>query len=102
MFLGNNQAPMFIRGGTILPMLDLPSRRSNEVKSLLQVYPKMEINLELFLDADGTAEGMLYWDDGLTLNHKLNLERALVLFRYDKSGLLTVTRLIDNSMSQYS
>ena len=102
MFLGNSEAPMFIRGGTILPMMALPAQGSGDVKSLLQVYPRMEVNLELYLDAEGTAEGMLYWDDGITFNNDLKLERALALFRYDKDGLLSVTRMLDNSMSQFS
>jgi hypothetical protein len=53
------------------------------------------------LDEDGQAEGILHWDDGLTLEDDSNLEsavlssnclKALVYLSY-KSDQLTITRL---------
>ena len=100
---------MFVKGGSLLPLLIMPSRTTGKnakttkggVKSLLQVYPLMEVTLQLFLDAGGMAEGLLYWDDGLTMNHSQESEKALVLFRLDEQGLLTVTRMMDHSRAQY-
>ena len=53
MFLPDSDIPMFVKGGSILPLLILPSRTEGKkgkikysgVKSLLEVYPRMEINL---------------------------------------------------------
>ena len=102
MFLIDSQIPMFVKGGTILPILILPPRSTGKsaktgAKSLIQVYPLMEVTLQLFLDASGTAEGLLYWDDGLTLNHQQEAQKALVLFQLDRQGLLSVTRMLDHS-----
>lgn len=50
MFLTDTQIPMFVRGGAILPILILPPRSTGKsaktgAKSLLQVYPPMEVTL---------------------------------------------------------
>ena len=110
MFLTDQEIPMFVKGGSILPLLILPTVKEegkkgkpnySGVKSLLEVYPQMEVTLQLFMDAGDMAEGLLYWDDGLTFNHSQESQKALVLFRLDEHGLLTVTRMIDPSRAQY-
>ena len=79
-------------------MLDLPPQ--GEYRSLLQLYPRLELNLELYLDASNKAEGLLYFDDGLTLNHQQAREKALVALNFE-NGVLSVTRLIGETNSRY-
>ncbi|XP_044754385.1 lysosomal alpha-glucosidase-like [Coccinella septempunctata] len=52
--------PLFIRGGSIIPM-QTPANTTEEVR-------KSDIKLLVALDEDGKASGNLYWDDGVSVD----------------------------------
>ena len=72
---------VFVRGGTILPIL-----HHENCMSILKCIND-PIRLEVYLDENGEAEGKLYVDDGETYKFQNKNEYALIKFKYHGNKL---------------
>lgn len=80
---------MFMRGGSIIPML-----MHNKQLALLRAIND-PIELQIYLDRDDQAEGLLYLDDGHSFRYKTHNEKTLMHYSYE-DGILTATKLLDS------
>lgn len=88
MLLENSEYGAFVRGGSILPI-----KIHKGALSLLRT--KMNpIRLDIYLSAEGTANGKLYLDDGESFKYQTSLEQALIEYEY-KDNKLTCKNVLD-------
>jgi len=53
------------------------------------------IELQIYLDRDNSAEGLLYLDDGQSFRYKTHNEKTLMHYSFEE-GVLTATKLLDS------
>ena len=77
--LPDNQQGIWVRGGSVLPILQHP-----DDMSLLAAIDNA-IKLDIYLDDYDQAKGYVYMDDGQTFNFRDSCEKTLVEYSYTKS-----------------
>lgn len=85
---------VFVRGGTILPVL----QHEHCISILSCMFNP--IRLEVYLDEFGKAEGVLYTDDGETFEYQKHDQYALVKFEYT-DGKLSSTHSSDRKKGSF-
>lgn len=81
---------IYVRGGSILPIKLHPGAES--ITSALD----LGIRLEVYLDTNDEARGLLYVDDGVTFKHELYNHRLAVEFTFE-AGILSFKNNIRGS-----
>lgn len=80
--LSDLQQGLFVRGGTILPLL-----QHDDCMALLACITNA-ITLEIYIDADGNSYGQIYLDDGETFDFAKDATKsALIKFNYESNTL---------------
>lgn len=74
---GLSDIPLYVRGGTVIPLREKSGMTTTEVR-------QHDFELLVAVGADGTAEGKLYLDDGVSLEQE---GYTLVTFSYAKGTL---------------
>ena len=71
-----------MKHGTILPLLNIQDE--------LSILEAMDngLTIDIYVDTDGYAEGLLYWDDGVSLESQKALVHLIL-----ENNILWVTKL---------
>ena len=97
LFLGDEQQGVFVKGGSILPILNFDLDRMSILEAIYD-----PIRLEIFPETNsGTAQGTLYLDDGMTNAYKDYNAHTSVQFMWDGANL-SVNKLTSNVYAEAS
>lgn len=94
--VGDQESATFVRGGSILPMLKIYGQET----SLLNAINNPMV-LDIYADKTGSAVGILYLDDGMTLEHETQNAKTLVHFFMHETTDVSVMK-IDSDDNHYA
>eukprot|EP00347_Sterkiella_histriomuscorum_P017483 403349187 len=77
MFLNNLDQAVFAKGGSIIPIM-----LHNKSQSLLQAKDS-DIRLDIYLDQNQQAKGLLYLDDGESFQYQTHNEKILIEYTFE-------------------
>jgi len=94
--VADQESATFVRGGSILPMLKIYGQETSLLNAI-----KNPMVLDIYSDEEGSAVGLLYLDDGMSLEYETNNAQTLVHFFMHDTTDVTVMK-IDSDDNHYA